>query len=257
MVIGIENIKRWLEFNRCPFWQILKRTDERAIFSFWFPKDSQEAETKTVNDGLAAMDDALDMLAPGSYIVIANRDLKDVKNWRQTVYQHKMGESDSTHPYVGVAETPAPNIDELVRKGIAEEMERRARDARMKEMEAELAAYRKKDNAYQDAVSSAIGQVMPFVTNYGEQFVCGLINALNGHRGEMVAPHGVGRVVNNQKKVDMEEKEIGGDARRLEAVIGRLRQIEPEKWLDLLEALTRIHDTDPGTYNMARNFLLK
>ena len=127
----------------------------------------------------------------------------------------------------------------------------------MKEMEAELAAYRKKDNAYRDAVSSAIGQIIPFVTNYGEQFVCGLINALNGHRGEMVAPHGVGRVVNNQKKVDMEEKEIGGDARRLEAVIGRLREIEPEKWLDLLEALTRIHDTDPGTYNMARNFLLK
>ena len=55
----------------------------------------------------------------------------------------------------------------------------------------------------------------------------------------------------------METREVNGDAQRLEKVIGELRQIEPEKWLDLLEALVKIHDTDPGTYGMARNFLLK
>lgn len=55
----------------------------------------------------------------------------------------------------------------------------------------------------------------------------------------------------------MPEQEIDETAKRFESIVDNLRRIEPEKWLDLLEALVRVHDEDPGTYAMARNFLLK
>ena len=44
---------------------------------------------------------------------------------------------------------------------------------------------------------------------------------------------------------------------RLQRVVLILRQKEPEKWLDLLEGVARIVESDPQTYAMARGFLLK
>ena len=47
------------------------------------------------------------------------------------------------------------------------------------------------------------------------------------------------------------------DEERLKQVVLFLRQKEPEYWLDLLEGIVRVAQTEPQTYNMARGFLIR
>lgn len=247
------NVIDWLRFNKFPYWKIFKDSSADVPIVRFFPLEEKDKE-RPISDGVEALENALAVLAPGKYFIEAYPKLTDMRNKTSDWFQH----GETAAPAVGQEPKQDPqDVAEMVRRGVAEELSRREHESHLKALEAELAAYRQKDSAYQEAVSGAIGQVMPFVTNYGEQFICGIINALNGHRGEMVSPRGIGNVNNLKRIAKMETREVNGDAQRLEKVIGELRQIEPEKWLDLLEALVKIHDTDPGTYGMARNFLLK
>lgn len=51
--------------------------------------------------------------------------------------------------------------------------------------------------------------------------------------------------------------ESSSDEERLKQVVMFLRQKEPDCWLDLLEGIVRVAQTEPQTYNMARGFLIR
>lgn len=274
MIVGSEKIKRWLELVKCPFWRIKKKTDDQPICEFWFPKDSQEAEKMTVKDGLAALDQNLDILAPGTYFITAKRDLKDLKNANETYFQH-VGEGVQ-NPQIGAVSQPmqsntatdgGASVAEMVQKRVLEELAKRDEAAKVEALKKELAEYKKKDSDYQKAVTSAIGQISPFVTNYGEAFVCGVINCLNGHRGAYLKPHGIGKAQQTASTAEVKKKvtdkntdvvmEVSDNiAERTKKVIEDLQRIEPSQWLELLEAIVKLHDTNASTYNMARGFLI-
>lgn len=44
---------------------------------------------------------------------------------------------------------------------------------------------------------------------------------------------------------------------RFNTVIAKLQAIEPAQWLNILEAIVKLHDSDPATYNTAKTILLK
>lgn len=254
MIIGDENIYRWIQQQRTPFWKLYRRGSDEIIAQHWYTKGDDTNQGKTVDEGVAALADTFSLLSPGVYHIRINSNPNDGKNDRESDINHTtetangvagVGTLDATPP------EPAMDIKAEIQKGVAAELERRKKEEEIEQMAAELKEYKRKDSAYHDAVKSAIGQIMPFVQAHGEEFICGIINALNGNKA--AAP--VARIAGTQKKNDMNE--LNDDAKRLENVIGQLRAIEPTEWLNLLEALVNIHTTDPATYTMARNFLLK
>lgn len=260
MIKGEENLLKWLEFNQYIYWKILPpKENAEIILSFW-PKEEGK-EDYTFADGREKMEEALDILAPGKYLVVAKRDTKnDQRNYRITPYQHKMEDNERRFSdRVGMVENTA-DISEMVRQGVEAELERRDKEAHLQELEKQIKEFKRKDTAYQDAVVSAIGQIMPFVSKYGEQFICGVINALNGNRGAaVISPQIAGTTNNNNKTktIKVMEQDKSTEQERLQKVVERLEQIEPEKWLDLLEALVATYDNNRAIYDTARSFLLK
>jgi hypothetical protein len=250
MITGTDNILVWLEENGCPYWAIYQRKeDDQSIMSFWPKIREADSDNTSMDAGLAKLASALRILDGGTYYLMGTKDLKDQKN-RVSTWITKEGAPAK------VGETPAKpapdteNIDEMVTRRVTAELERRAKEDELKRMKDELKEYKRKDDSYHQAVTAAIGKVMPFVESHGDEFVCGVINFLNGHRGPVAVPS-VGQI----KQSNMEE--VNKDQARLENIVKKLRSYEGEQWLDLLEALVAVHDSDPATYNMARNFLLK
>lgn len=43
---------------------------------------------------------------------------------------------------------------------------------------------------------------------------------------------------------------------RLEKILSDLQDMEPENWLDLLEAIVSLHDKNVVMYNAAKSFIL-
>lgn len=240
------NVIDWFRYNGFPYWKIFKDSGSDNPISRFLPLEEKDKE-RSLSEGLDHLKDALKHLSPGRYYIEAYAKINDTRNKVADWFDHAIDRGP------GPSETPRKqdfDIEGIVKKRVAEELKRMDQEKEFAAMTAELEAYRRKDTAYQEAVSSAIGQIMPFVTKYGEQFFVGVINALNGHRGEYIG-------TTTKKKRVMPEQEIDETAKRFESIVDNLRRIEPEKWLDLLEALVRVHDEDPGTYAMARNFLLK
>lgn len=246
MIVGAENIKSWLKFNDCRFWRISKGEKSNLVFEFW---DDDKNSNATVNDALTAIDEAFGLLHSGTYFIVATGDTKNQRNWKQTYFEHK---GNSSAEVAGIGKTPTlstENIDDLINDRVKKILEERDKEARIKELETELAEYRQKDTSRTDALISSIGMLKPYI----EPLMSGIVSKLGGNIGQ--APQQQKQII--QMKHAANEVQAPADAqKRLTKIISDMQDIEPTDWMDLLEAIVKLKIENPAMYDMARNILL-
>ena len=128
MIIGDENIYRWIQQQRTPFWKLYRRGSDEIIAQHWYTKGDDTNQGKTVDEGVAALADTFSLLSPGVYHIRINSNPNDGKNDRESDINHTtetangvagVGTLDATPP------EPAMDIKAEIQKGVAAELERR------------------------------------------------------------------------------------------------------------------------------------
>lgn len=250
-----EKVVQVLRANNIRFFKIRRPREEESVFNFWPDKDSDEAEKGTTEDAIKAFLEFTDIYTDGRFIL---RGRDKLSNARADLLVEFILGMDIETPQIGaIPQEPQrrgyteDEITEKVNTLVATKLEEMKRAQELEELKKELKEYKGKDSAHRQAVDSFLGVALPFLQKYGDGFISGIINALNGVR---TAPVISGQPTNETNTMTIENNEA---AERLEKVITDLRKLEPENWLVLLENIVKLAKSDPGTYQMAKSFLMK
>jgi len=244
MRTGRNKILDWFEDQNLLAYKITNRKGDICA-AYWFSKDDPAAATATQDEAMERLERSLKALDPGHYIITGRKNLNDVRN--DMGEEFTIGSETDERPTKEDSTIGALDLNERL-EGIKKQAkeEARAEMANMikyHDMERENKELREKvheleryqhdyDEKKLSLISTAIGAVK-------DQILPGIFGA------KAVSPAAIGSA---------DDEELTA---RLQKVVGEMREIEPDKWLDLLEGIVRIAKTDPATYNMAKNFLLK
>lgn len=146
MLIGIQDVIDWIDSNRTPFWKVKDGGGEKSnlIFSAK-PDDSMPI---ALEDSKIKLRQSLEKLAPGNYFIQAWSTEGQKKEWNNTRFQLTGSGVQIGQNFNGSSQAPQVDVMKIVEEALQKErtankLERleadvKAKDARIKELEAEL-----------------------------------------------------------------------------------------------------------------------
>lgn len=155
----------------------------------------------------------------------------------------------------GIGSTELEQLKAQIREQVETEFDKREYERRRKEFDEEKRQFEQDKNS---AIGLMVGYLKPVISALGQKRVAG-IDATEDVRAERVQPIKQPEIVPTEETTEEEaEQEVfteeEGD--KLFALMARFKQVEPE-YMQLLERVVVMAETNDGTYQMARGMLLK
>lgn len=261
MRIGIENVLNYVaSCNALQWWLYTgpaKEDYDDEGTTGYFDSSAYRLGKENVSqeDIFCALKESLNDLKKGIYHIRLRRNSKDLRNDQIESFEIISDYSDRkisgsfSNSEIGKIQEEAY---QKAKKEILTDLKIERLESENEDLKQEIKELEKEANNYNTQKLSLIGQAVDAVKNEI------LPNLFKSKDNAVQTVPNIGAVessTNETQKEETGEEEI--DVKRLEEVITRLREIEPEEWLNLLEGICNIHDNDISTYKLARNFLIK
>lgn len=232
MLIGIDNILKWLDTNKTPYWQLRSGAGEKANV-LYSARPDEDNSTMALVDSREKLLDCLNSLGAGNYSIEAWVTPGAKKNWFKTPFQITSGQAGAQPQFAGMYGHNAPQAVQDVPKLIEEALERERtknkvaelerllseRDKRIKELEAEV-----------DSTEHRVGNKLTQVFDIIEA-------ATNGGGGNKAAT--VSGNSDEEKVANLMERWAAKD----------------ENFINALAGIVGLVENNPSKYEMAKKFL--
>lgn len=249
MYVGKERILDWIERSDGRFWWLYSKNKEDVIERNETTKDDENSPQWTVENSVNKLSSVLDAIEDGVYWLECRTAISDIKHTNKTFIKLMPKPADTPAVIAGIQEptVAANNIsaEELQRRekeayerGLAEakaEFDRQQMQAKIGDLQKEVKELRSSRYGWMDGLGQIVNAVLPYIGQF-----LGNGQAAIGAQPEQT---------NNNEGMNEQQQ-------RLNAVIANFQRIEPEKWLDLLEAIVRLAKEDQSKYNMAKAVLM-
>jgi hypothetical protein len=227
MITGKDKVIEFIRFNEAPFWRIRKSENGAPI--------TESDKPLTMDESVTRLERAFSLIGPGTYFLECWETEGQKKMWFKDTFQILPDNLQSA--YVGAiqqSERPAQDINELVREAVEKERTR----VKLEELEAKCKALEAENAQLIKEADSATDRIFQKV----EPYLGDIMNALTGKTPEPAAIAGTEKTNEAQT--------------RLEKAFELWQQHEHDT-IGMVENIAKLAATDKGTYNMARNFLVK
>ena len=260
-----EKITSWYQRQAQPCWRLLdgdctkpsQDAERRNTIS------SYMADNADIEEGEQLLVDTIDELQPGVYTLETYASPPGSKTRRAVSFRHS--DTEAAKPNTGGAITDfIGRLREEREAALQQAREDFARQLEIHDLKRDneslkkLISDLKSDNKELEKRASEIEAKK---VAYIGQAVGAFSNMFAPAPAQAANIGAVNGSTNEEEEENEEEGEIeedpNSDQARLTRVIAILREKEPIEWLNLLEGIARIATTNPETYNMARNFLIK
>ena len=259
MIIGKDDVIRYIEFNKAPYWKIKSTVGGKVKFSVLTDEEQSDDESETTDrrKGTARSDLGLDqsidylrqalaIITPGDYIITASVHNRGGKN---TLEENFRIPGASTAPALVGSHLMPPGSDYVARQDMEAAIERAVEkittQATIKALEDKIKILENGDgNTAWDRVISRIEKTKPGLTG-------DLIVGVAEVAGIKVKQTAVGVSGFNDK--DLTEEEI---TRRFQECQEKIDKALPDiGTLKVLEKLAALAETDPDKLKMGYNML--
>lgn len=155
---------------------------------------------------------------------------------------------------MGIGAADMEQLKSQIREQIETEFEKKEYERKRKEFDEEKRQFEQDKNS---AIGLMVGYLKPVISALGQKRVAGL-DAEDDVRAERVRPIEHPTTVEQEEVVEDVEQQVFTDEEgdKLFALMARFKQVEPE-YMQLLESVVAMAESNDGTYQMARGFLLK
>ena len=232
MIISKASLIEFIRCNQTPYWRLKHSEKSAPIFSV---EDDTE---RTLDESISYLTQILNHCAQGTYYIEA---------WK-TPGQTKLRPQDSvqlTDSVSGIGRIQEPtNIQSPVdvQSEIQKALKDYQRDEDIKRINKELQEEKKKNTELESSIEASIGRIS---NKLGDAGLGAIIAA--------IFPKVKPTAISGPSEINLNEEEI---AERWKIALEKWSKVESDP-LTLIEKIADLACNDQGTYNMAKNILLK
>lgn len=253
-----QQVEDWLVDNRCKRWIFYRNDPEKSdndrgnnkiLDSKYWSEDSPDEKMRLTKK-------YLEQWGGRAYGLAFQNESANSGGVQCVAYleaQQPMQIQQAPVAGMGIGAADMEQLKTQIREQIETEFEKKEYERKRKEFDEEKRQFEQDKNS---AIGLMVGYLKPVISALGQKRVAGL-DAEEDVRAERVRPieH---PTVEQEEVVEEVEQQVFTDDEgdKLFALIARFKQVEPE-YMKLLELMVAMAESNDGTYQMARGFLLK
>lgn len=232
MIVGKENILKFIRDSKTPYWKI-RRAGTTEIIA-----ESDDSSSLSVEDSLIRFQNYLDLLSSGNYSLETWETAGQKKERLKVAFQltGNAPAMSGANPPVNFPTVPAIDVQAEIQRALAEERQKN----RIETLEKEKAALEAKCRELQNIIDSSETRIK----NRLEPFIPQLMGVI--FPDVQLAQSQIGTA--NNKNLDDEQV-------RLENAFEKWQKYESDP-ITMVEKIAKLSETDAGTYQMARGILM-
>lgn len=228
MIIGSDKVIEWIRTNETPYWRIMNSEKGGVIFT------SKDDDTLTVDDSVARLQEALQMLGSNTYFMDAwytGQNQNARFKTRFVLNGHNTQAVPGSIPNLS-GMVPQNEVDSKIAKAI-EELEQKREMTRLKE----------ENNDLKQQVDNFWYRVFSRVEPYLDPAIKGLFPELKP------------AITGNSEQTKNIGEMNGNEQQRLENAFESWGKQDAD-CITLVEKIAKLAETDPATYKMAKQILM-